>query len=272
MIEFRDVYKEYDTGTKVLCGVNLKIEKGEFVYIVGGSGAGKSTFLKLIMREETPTSGEVIVNGFELSKMRRRKVPHLRRTMGIVFQDFRLINTMKVYDNVAFAMRAVGASERVVRTRVPYVLGLVELTEKMRSGPMELSGGEQQRVSLARALVNNPSIIIADEPTGNLDVEMSQKIMRLLTEINRLGITVLMVTHDREMVAQFPHRTVEIKGGVVISDTTPREAPLAVGADKDPAEIDWSELVYHDVTDVPPSPTPEAVQTAAPAGKEGTTP
>ncbi len=219
MIEFKGVHKTYDNGTKALRDVNIHIDKGEFVFIVGASGSGKSTFLKLIMREERPNAGEVIVNGFKLNKLRRRKVPYLRRTMGIVFQDFRLINNMTVFDNVAFAMRVIGASQREVRKRVPYILGLVGLQDKARSYPMELSGGEQQRVGLARALVNNPSMIIADEPTGNIDPEMSMEIVELLTEINRRGTTVLMVTHEHELVHAFPHRIIEIRNGTVVSDS-----------------------------------------------------
>ena len=219
MIEFKGVHKTYDNGTKALKDVNIHIDKGEFVFIVGASGSGKSTFLKLIMREEKPNAGEVIVNGFKLRKLPRRKVPYLRRTMGIVFQDFRLINNMTVFDNVAFAMRVIGASQREVRKRVPYILGLVGLQDKARSFPQELSGGEQQRVGLARALVNNPSMIIADEPTGNIDPEMSMEIVGLLTEINRRGTTVLMVTHEHELVHAFPHRIIEIRDGCVVSDS-----------------------------------------------------
>ena len=200
MIEFRGVHKTYDTGIKALKDINIRIDKGEFVFIVGASGAGKSTFLKLIMREEVANAGEVIVNDFKLSKLRRKEIPYLRRTMGIVFQDFRLINSMTVFDNVAFAMRVIGSSKRDVRRRVPYILGLVGLQNKARSFPLELSGGEQQRVGLARALVNNPSLIIADEPTGNIDPEMSYEIMELLTEINRRGTTVLVVTHEHDLV------------------------------------------------------------------------
>jgi len=192
LIEFKGVHKVYDNGTKALKDVNLRIDKGEFVFIVGASGAGKSTFLKLIMREEVANAGEVIVNDFKLSKLKRREIPYLRRTMGIVFQDFRLINNMNVFDNVAFAMRVIGASQREVRKRVPYILGLVGLQNKARNYPMELSGGEQQRVGLARALVNNPALIIADEPTGNIDPELSYEIVELLNEINRRGTTVLM--------------------------------------------------------------------------------
>ncbi|MBR2338617.1 MAG: cell division ATP-binding protein FtsE [Clostridia bacterium] len=227
MIEFRGVHKTYDTGIKALKDVNIKIEAGEFVFIVGASGAGKSTFLKLIMREEVANEGEVIVCNFKLSKLKKRQIPYLRRSMGIVFQDFRLIDTMTVYDNVAFAMRVVGASHREIRKRVPYVLGLVGLQHKSKSYPMELSGGEQQRVGLARALVNNPSLIIADEPTGNIDPDMSYEIMELLTEINRRGTTVLIVTHERDLVKAFHRRVIEIQDGRVVSDSG-EEAPHAV--------------------------------------------
>ena len=198
MIEFKNVSKVYNNGTEALRNLSLSIAKGEFVFIVGSSGAGKSTFLKLIMREEVPNSGEIVVNGRKLSTVRKRDVPYLRRTMGIVFQDFRLIDKMTVYDNVAFAMHIVGASDREIRKRVPYVLGLV---------------------GLARALVNNPSMIIADEPTGNVDPAMSYEIVELLTEINRRGTTVLMVTHEHDLVKRFPRRVIEIQGGTVVGDT-----------------------------------------------------
>ena len=206
MIEFKGVHKTYDNGNIALKDVSIVINKGEFVFIVGASGAGKSTLLKLLMREEVPTAGEIIVNGFKLSKLKKREIPYLRRTMGVVFQDFRLINSMTVFDNVAFAMRVIGASNVEIRKRVPYILGLVGLHHKARSYPKELSGGEQQRVGLARALVNNPSIIIADEPTGNIDPELSREILELLTEINRRGTTVLMVTHQIDLVRRFHHR------------------------------------------------------------------
>ena len=219
MIEFKNVSKVYNNGTEALRNLSLSIAKGEFVFIVGSSGAGKSTFLKLIMREEVPNSGEIVVNGRKLSTVRKRDVPYLRRTMGIVFQDFRLIDKMTVYDNVAFAMHIVGASDREIRKRVPYVLGLVGLEKKMDNHPAELSGGEQQRVGLARALVNNPSMIIADEPTGNVDPAMSSEIGELLTEINRRGTTVLMVTHEHDLVKRFPRRVIEIQGGTVVGDT-----------------------------------------------------
>ena len=235
MIEFKGVHKIYESGgksqIKALKDVNICIDKGEFVFIVGESGAGKSTFLKLITREEVPTAGEVVVNGYNLSKLSRKQIPYMRRTMGVVFQDFRLINTMNVFDNVAFAMRVIGAPNREIHKRVPYVLQLVGLSDKMRSFPQELSGGEQQRVSLARALANNPSMIIADEPTGNVDPEMSFEIMELLNAVNRLGTTVIVVTHEHNLVERFDRRVIHISDGVVVSDsqkkTVAAEAPAA---------------------------------------------
>ena len=220
MIEFRDVTKIYDSnGTHALEKVNLKIEDGEFVFVVGSSGEGKSTFLKLIMHEEKPTEGEVIVNGYSSDKLKKKQVPYYRRTMGIVFQDFRIIPKMSVYDNVAFAMRVIGAKEKEIRKRVPYILQLVGLSQKARSMPNELSGGEQQRVSLARALVNNPDLIIADEPTGNVDPEMSHEIVDLLTKINNSGTTVVMVTHEHDLVRSFQRRVIVIQNGQIVSDT-----------------------------------------------------
>lgn len=220
MIEFRDVTKVYgSTDTKALSNVNIKIEDGEFVFVVGSSGAGKSTFLKLIMHEEKPTEGEVIVGDYSSATMKKKQVPYYRRTMGIVFQDFRLIPKMSVYDNVAFAMRVIGAKEKEIRKRVPYILQLVGLSGKARSMPNELSGGEQQRVSLARALVNNPKLIIADEPTGNVDPEMSHEIVEMLTKINNNGTTVVMVTHEHDLVRAFQRRVIVIKNGEVVSDT-----------------------------------------------------
>lgn len=220
IIEFNNVSKNYDSETHALNNVSVSIEKGEFAFIVGASGAGKSTFLKLIMHEESPSSGTIIVNGTDVTKLRSRKVPYLRRNMGIVFQDFRLIEKMTVYDNVAFAMRAIGAPPAEVKKRVPYILGLVGLSHKLKNRPSELSGGEQQRVSLARALVNNPAIIIADEPTGNIDPEMSYEIIELLSKINEeQGTTILVVTHEHELVRQFNKRVIEIEKGSVVNDT-----------------------------------------------------
>lgn len=219
MIEFIDVYKVYENGTNALKGINLKINDGEFVFIKGASGAGKSTMIKLMMHEELPTSGEVVINNYKLSKMKNSEIPFLRRTMGVVFQDFRLIPNMTVYDNIAFAMRVIGKSNRDIRRRTPYVLSLVGLSSKAKNFPTELSGGEQQRTSLARALVNNPSLIIADEPTGNIDPEMSVEIMELLDEINRRGTTIVMVTHDMTIVEKYSyHRVVTIDAGNVAED------------------------------------------------------
>ena len=218
MIEFTDVVKTYNTGNTALNGLSMQIEDGEFVFLVGPSGSGKSTIMKMITGELRPTSGAVHVNGYSLERIRRREIPYLRRTLGVVFQDFRLIDNMTVYDNVAFAMRVVGAKEKMIKERVPYVLELVGLENKSRRHPTELSGGEQQRLAIARALVNNPSTIIADEPTGNLDPARSLEIMDLLSEINKLGTTVLVVTHERELVERFTRRVIAIDEGVVISD------------------------------------------------------
>ena len=218
MIEFNNVKKSYSVGTKALRGVSFQIEDGEFAFLVGPSGSGKSTIIKLITGELRPTSGSVHVNGYSLERIRRREVPYLRRTVGVVFQDFRLIENMTVYDNVAFAMRVIGASTRQIRERVPYVLNLVGLETKARRHPGELSGGEQQRLAIARALVNNPSTIIADEPTGNLDPARSYEIMTLLQEINNLGTTMLVVTHERDLVEQFTNRVITINDGLIASD------------------------------------------------------
>lgn len=218
MIEFTNVSKVYPNGVNALRDVNLKIEKGEFVFIVGHSGAGKSTLLKLMLREEVADSGSLIINGYDLVKMKRRDVPKLRRSLGVVFQDFRLIPTMTVYDNVAYALRVTDTSVRDIRRRVPYILGLVGLASKARMRPNELSGGEQQRVALARALVNNPALIIADEPTGNIDPELSLEIVGLLDEINKYGTTVIMVTHEHELVHHFDHRILTIENGTITSD------------------------------------------------------
>lgn len=220
MILFDDVYKNYSNGTNALNGVSFKIEDGEFVFIIGPSGAGKSTIIKLLLREERHSSGKITVNGFKLNKMKNSKIPMLRRSMGVVFQDFRLIETMTVYENVAFAMRVIGCSNKTIRRRVPYVLGIVGLGHKSKNYPKELSGGEQQRVALARALVNNPKTIIADEPTGNVDPALAREIMELLIEINKMGTTVMVITHDRKLVDEFNKRVIALKGGQIISDTT----------------------------------------------------
>ena len=217
MIRLIDVHKEYDNGIK---GVNLRIDDGEFVFLVGPSGSGKSTVIKLITGEIAATEGRLMVNGYNLSNIAPRQIPYMRRTLGIIFQDFRLIEKKTVYENLAFVMRAIGASTRELRRRIPYVLQLVGLDQKADRYPGQLSGGEQQRVAIARALVNNPSMILADEPTGNLDPQRSLEIMMLLERINELGTTVLVVTHEEELVNKFTKRVVAIQDGRIISDET----------------------------------------------------
>ena len=234
LIEFKSVSKVYeDTNTKALNNLDITIENGEFVFIVGASGAGKSTFLKLMMREEVPSSGSININGYDLNNMKKRDIPYFRRTLGIVFQDFRLIPTMNVYDNIAYAMRVIGAREGEIRKRVPYLLGLVGLSSKARSKPNQLSGGEQQRVALARSLANNASMIIADEPTGNIDPRMSYEIVDLLDHINSEGTTIIMVTHDYHLVKTFNHRVITIKNGEIESDY-----PDASHIDVEPYQFD----------------------------------
>ena len=218
MIEFTDVVKTYEQGNNALNGVTMQIEDGEFCFLVGPSGSGKSTIIKMITGELKPTSGTVHVNGYSLERIRKREIPFLRRTVGVVFQDFRLINKMTVAENVAFAMRVIGAREKEIQERVPYVLELVGLDSKATRHPNELSGGEQQRLAIARALVNNPSTIIADEPTGNLDPELSLEIMSLLQEINNLGTTMLVVTHAQNLVEMFNKRTIVIHDGLIVGD------------------------------------------------------
>ncbi len=220
MILFNDVKKSYTPGTQALKGVSVQIDDGEFVFLVGPSGSGKSTIIKLISGELRPTSGSVHVNGYCVERIRRRELPYMRRTVGVVYQDFRLIDTMTVYENVAFAMRVIGAKEKEIRERVPYVLDLVGIGGMANNYPNKISGGEQQRLAIARALVNNPSTIIADEPTGNLDPARAKEIMTLLEEINNLGTTVLVVTHAWDLVEAFHKRVVAINEGLVVSDGT----------------------------------------------------
>ncbi len=218
MVQFTDVFKSYENGTKALRGVSFTIKDGEFAFLVGPSGSGKTTIIKLLTGEIAATDGKVIVNDYDLTNIRFGKMPYMRRTLGVVFQDFRLIEDKTVYENVAFAMRVIGASNKEIRRRVPYVLELVGLDTRTRRKPQELSGGEQQRVAIARALVNNPKLIIADEPTGNLDPARSLEIMLLLQKINELGTTVLVVTHEKELVDSFSKRVIAIDGGRIISD------------------------------------------------------
>ena len=218
MIRLIDIQKSYDNGTKALKGVNMRIDDGEFVFLVGPSGSGKSTILKLITAEIAPSAGRLMVNGYNLNNISPRQVPYMRRTLGIVFQDFRLIQKKTVYENLSFAMRAIGASSRELRRRIPYVLQLVGLEQKADRYPGQLSGGEQQRVAIARALVNNPSMIIADEPTGNLDPQRSLEIMMLLERINELGTTMLVVTHEKDLVNRFQERVVMLERGRIVGD------------------------------------------------------
>ena len=218
MVQLIDVFKSYENGTKALRGVNFKLGAGEFSFLVGPSGSGKSTIIKLLTGEIAPTDGTVIVNGFNLNNIKMSKMPFLRRSVGVIFQDFRLIPKKTVYDNVAFAMHAIGVLPRDIRKRVPYVLDLVGLDLKAKMRPFELSGGEQQRVAIARALVNNPNLIIADEPTGNLDPARSLEILMLLQKINELGTTVLVVTHEKALVDTFSRRVIAIDNGRIISD------------------------------------------------------
>lgn len=218
MIRMTNVEKTYENGTHALNGISFEIQDGEFVFLVGPSGSGKSTIIKLLTGELVPSRGRVMINGFSMSNITRRQIPLMRRTVGVIFQDFRLIGNKTVYDNLSLAMRAVGASAREIKSRIPYVLGLVGLDGKGRRFPDELSGGEQQRVAIARALVNNPSTIVADEPTGNLDPARSLEIMTLLERINALGTTVIVVTHERGLVNHFNKRIILLNEGRVIGD------------------------------------------------------
>ena len=218
MISFKGISKLYDNNVKALSGVNADIDSGEFVFLVGPSGAGKSTFIKMLIKEIEPSTGEIIVGNTNLSKLTRKEIPCYRRKIGMVFQDFRLIQNLNVYENVAFAMKVVEASPREIRKRVPIVLSLVGLSHKYKMFPNELSGGEQQRVSLARAIVNNPSVLIADEPTGNLDPETAKEIMDLLEDINKGGTTILMATHAKEIVDTRKKRVIALEGGEIARD------------------------------------------------------
>jgi cell division transport system ATP-binding protein len=218
MIEFKNVSKVYDSKVHALKNVSVNIDRGEFVFLVGPSGAGKSTFIKMLLKEVEPTSGEIILDGIDVTKIRRKDTPYYRRKIGMVFQDFRLIPTLSVYENVAFAMRVIEASHKDIRKKVPMVLSMVGLSAKYKQLPHQLSGGEQQRVSLARALVNNPSILIADEPTGNLDPETAKEIMGTLSDINRAGTTILMATHAKDIVDDMKKRVIAIEKGCIARD------------------------------------------------------
>lgn len=218
MIELENVSKTYSSGTPAINGISLSIEKGEFVFIVGSSGSGKSTLIKLLLKELEPTSGKIIVNSKNLARLKRRQVPKFRRELGVVFQDFRLLKDRNVYENVAFAQRVIQIPTKSIKRQVPAMLSMVGLAEKYKANPRELSGGEQQRVALARALVNKPSILLADEPTGNLDPKNSWEIMKLLEEANQRGTTVLVVTHNREIVDAMQKRVITMHKGVIVSD------------------------------------------------------
>ena len=218
MIIMEDVTKTYSTGVAALNGINLHIQKGEFVFIVGKSGSGKSTLIKLLLKELDPTSGKIYVNKKYLNKITRKKLPYLRRDIGVVFQDFRLLKDRNIYENIAFAQRVTETSTRIIKKKVPAALSLVGLAQKYKAFPKELSGGEQQRVAIARAIVNEPAILLADEPTGNLDPTNSWEIMKLLEEANDRGTTVLVVTHNQEIVNEMQKRVVTMKKGVIVSD------------------------------------------------------
>lgn len=218
MIHLENVNKTYETGSKAVRDLNLHIEAGEFVFIVGNSGSGKSTLIKLLLKEVEPTSGSIVVDGLDITKMKRRKVPMYRRNIGVVFQDFRLLRDRNIYDNVAFAQRVIAAPGREIKRRVPEILNMVGLAGKYKSYPRQLSGGEQQRVAIARALVNKPAILLADEPTGNLDPKNSWEIMNLLDRVNEQGTTVVVVTHNREIVDQMKKRVIAMKSGRIVSD------------------------------------------------------
>ncbi len=218
MILMEDVYKTYPNGVAALNGISVEIKQGEFVYIVGQSGAGKSTFIKLMYREEKPTSGKIIINDIELDKMKEKRVPFLRRDIGVVFQDFKLLPKLTVYENIAYALEVIEESPKSIRTRVLEVLDEVGLKNKARFLPAELSGGEQQRVSIARAIVNRPRIVIADEPTGNLDPDTSWEIMKTFEEINERGTTIIMATHSKDIVNTLKNRVIAIENGVIVRD------------------------------------------------------
>jgi len=218
LIEFINVSKEYKNGVKALSNISLSINKGEFVFLVGPSGAGKSTLIKLLLKEENPTSGSIYLNGMDITSVRNRKIPYIRRNIGVVFQDFRLLPNKTVYENIAFAMEIIGAPPKEIRRNVPMVLSMVDLSSKAHCYPDELSGGEHQRVAISRAIVNNPPVLIADEPTGNLDPDTAWEIMKVLRDINRRGTTILMATHAKDIVDVMKRRVIAIESGQIVRD------------------------------------------------------
>ena len=264
MIEFKEVSMKYKTNDVLaLDHVSVRIDDGEFVFIVGASGAGKSSFLNVIMGQERVDSGTVIVGPYNLTKIKKKELPYLRRMLGIVFQDFRLIPKMTVYDNVAFALRVIGVGERIIRKRVRYVLRLVDLSAKAKCLPNQLSTGERQRVAIARALVNNPGVIIADEPTGNLDPVLSGEIMSLFDKINALGATVVVVTHDLELVHQFDHRIVTIENGRIISDVASNTAYQKIQAQREDIARKLASVPEQQIIPAPQPEVPVVVPTEA---------
>ncbi|RHW37355.1 cell division ATP-binding protein FtsE [Neobacillus notoginsengisoli] len=218
MIEMQNVYKKYPNGVTAMNGIDVKIAKGEFVYVVGPSGAGKTTFIKMMYREEAPTSGSILINGINIAKLKNKKVPIFRRNLGVVFQDYKLLSTKTVFENVAFALEVIEEQPKIIKKRVMEVLDLVGLKHKARMLPTELSGGEQQRVSIARSIVNSPKVVIADEPTGNLDPDTSWEIMKIFEEINTRGTTIVMATHNKEIVNTIKHRVIAIEEGIIVRD------------------------------------------------------
>ena len=232
MIRLKDVEMEYPNGTRAIRGISAAIEDGEFVFLVGPSGSGKSTIIKMLTGEEVPTAGRIMINGFSVSNIAERQVPMMRRTLGVIFQDFRLIPTMTVYENIAFAMHVTNVKRKEIRDRVEYMLELVHLEDKAKAYPDTLSGGEQQRVAVARALAHGPKLVIADEPTGNIDPELSLEMMELLERVSEMGITVVVVTHEHELVRQFHQRVVTLKKGRIISDVPADKEAIRARAER----------------------------------------
>ncbi len=238
MIVLKNVKMEYEEGKPALKNINLKIDKGEFVYLMGHSGAGKSTLTRLLLKEIEPTAGKIFLDGQDITYVSERKIPYIRRYIGTVFQDFRILEKKTVYENVAFALEILGTKSKEIRRRVPIILSLVGLSEKAKNFPTELSGGEKQRVAIARAIINEPAVLIADEPTGNLDIETSLEIMQLLTDINHRGTTILMATHAKDIVERIPHRIIMLEHGKLVRDTGSELEEMDYDVDYGKREID----------------------------------